>query len=53
MEEVKVKVTWGLAWALFWRMMLIELGISAVIGIIAFIAGAAALIPFLGGLGGW
>jgi len=47
MEEIKV--TWGLAWGLWWRMMLITLGIYAVIGLIAFIAGAAALIPFLGG----
>ena len=47
MEEIKV--TWRLAWGLWWRMMLITLGIYAVIGIIAFIVGAAALIPFLGG----
>jgi len=47
MEEIKV--TWGLAWGLWWRMMLITLGIYAVIGVIVFIAGAAALIPFLAG----
>ena len=47
MEEIKV--TWGLAWGLWWRFMLISLGIYAVIGLIAFLVGAAALIPFLGG----
>ena len=48
MEEVKV--TWRLAWGLWWRMMLITLGIYAVIGVIVFfIAGATALIPFLPG----
>jgi len=45
MEDVKV--TWRFAWALWWRMMLITLGIYAIVGVIAFIAGAAALIPFL------
>ena len=45
----EIKVTWGFAWGLWWRMMLITLGIYAVIGIIALIAGAAAFIPFLGG----
>ena len=44
----EIKVTWGFAWSLWWRCMLITLGIYAVIGIIAFIAGAAAFIPFLG-----
>ncbi len=47
MDKVEVKVTWGLAWALFWRMMLISLGVYAVIAIpIILIAGAAAFIPF-------
>lgn len=49
MEEVNV--TWRLAWGLWWRMMLITLGIYLIIGaigaIIAFIVGATALVPFL------
>ena len=44
----EIKVTWRFAWSLWWRMMLITLGIYAVIIIIAFIAGAAALLPFIG-----
>ena len=43
MEEVKV--TWRLAWGLWWRMLLITLGLYAIVGIIAFIAGVA-VIPF-------
>ncbi len=43
-----VRVTWRLAWGLWWRMMLISLGVYAVVGIFAFIAGVAALVPFLG-----
>ena len=31
MEEVQVKVTWRLAWSLYWRIMLISLGIYVVI----------------------
>jgi len=45
MEEIKV--TWRLAWGLWWRMMLISLGIYVIIGVIVFIVGAAAFIPFL------
>ena len=49
MEEISV--TWRLAWGLWWRMMLITLGIYAIIGaigvIIAFIIGATALLPLL------
>ena len=44
----EIKVTWRFAWSLWWRMMLITLGIYAVIIIIALIAGAAALLPFIG-----
>jgi len=47
MEEIRV--TWRFAWALWWRMMLITLGIYAVIGLIMFLVAGAALIPFLGG----
>ena len=46
MEEIKV--TWRLAWGLWWRMMLITLGIYAVIGLIMFMVLGAALIPLLG-----
>ncbi len=44
----EIKVTWGLAWGLWWRMTLITLGIYAVIGLIMFIVLGAALLPFLG-----
>lgn len=30
MEKVEIKVTWGLVWALWWRMMLISLAVYAV-----------------------
>jgi hypothetical protein len=46
----EVKPTWKLAWGLWWRMMLITLGIYAVVAIIALIVGAAAILPFLGSL---
>jgi len=50
MEEVNV--TWRFAWSLWWRMMLITLGLYSVIGIIAFIIAlivGVALVPFLSG----
>ncbi|MBE9482065.1 MAG: hypothetical protein IMY88_00080 [Chloroflexi bacterium] len=50
MDKVEVKVTWGLAWSLFWRWFLIQLGIGVIIWIIMFFVGAAFLIPFMGGL---
>ncbi len=31
MEEVQVKVTWRLVWSLWWRTMLINLGVYVVI----------------------
>ncbi|MBN2187126.1 MAG: hypothetical protein JW732_06715 [Dehalococcoidia bacterium] len=46
----EVKPTWRLAWGLWWRMFLISLGISAVVGLIIFlvmlIAGVSLLQPF-------
>ncbi len=33
----EVKPTWKLAWGLWWRMFLIGLGISVIIGLIVFI----------------
>ena len=50
MDKVEIEVTWGLVWALLWRGWLIGLGISAVIWLILFLVGVAALIPFLGSL---
>ena len=49
MDKVDVKVTWGLVWALWWRMALIGLGVSAVIWLIMFIVIGVTLLPFLGG----
>ena len=36
-NQVEVKPTWRLAWGLFWRMFLIELGVAAVIWLIVLI----------------
>ena len=50
MEEVKV--TWRLAWGLWWRMILITLGLYACIAIILFIIvliTGVALLPTLPG----
>jgi len=35
----EVKPTWKLAWGLWWRMFLISLGISAIIGAILVLVG--------------
>jgi hypothetical protein len=37
MDEIEVKVTWRFAWALYWRMLLMGLGISVVIWLIMLI----------------
>lgn len=37
----EVKPTWRLAWGLWWRMLLISLGISVLIGVILFLVGVA------------
>ncbi len=37
MDEIEVKVTWRLAWALYWRMLLMGLGIAFVIWLITLI----------------
>jgi len=34
MDEIEVKVTWRFAWALYWRMLLMGLGIAVVIWLI-------------------
>ncbi len=36
MDENEVRPTWRLAWGLWWRMLLISLGISVVVGGIMF-----------------
>jgi len=36
-DKVEVKPTWGLAWGLFWRMLLIYLGLSFIVWLILFI----------------
>ena len=44
MDKVDVHVTWGLVWALWWRMMLISLGVYAVVVLpFILIAGLAAI----------
>ena len=51
MAEIEVKVTWRFAWALYWRMLLMGLGIACIVWIIGFIVitvtGGAAFCPFL------
>ena len=59
-EKVVVKPTWGLAWGLWWRMFLIGLGITVVIGVICYFVVwpwllpklQLWLLPLLGGLFG-
>ena len=34
MDEIEVKVTWHFAWALFWRMLLMYMGIAFVVWLI-------------------
>ncbi len=52
-EKVTVKPTWGLAWGLWWRMLLINIGIVAIIIGITFAVGAVFLEsliePYFGG----
>lgn len=54
-EKVTVKPTWGLAWGLWWRMLLINIGIVAIIIGIMFAVGffflESLLGPYFGG--GW
>ena len=53
MDRIEVEPTWSLTWGLWWRGILITLGIYAAIAIIFLIvvllAGAAAFIPFMQG----
>ena len=45
----EVKPTWRLAWGLWWRMFLIGLGVSVVIGVILSLVG----ISLIGSLWPW
>ena len=47
MDKVDVKVTWGLVWAFWWRMMLISLGVWVVIYLILFAIIGTAILPYL------
>jgi len=40
-DKVEVKPTWRLAWGLFWRFFLINLGIYAVIFLIILLVGVS------------
>ena len=46
-EKVEVKPTWRLAWGLWWRMLLIGLGITVVIGVIFYFVVLPWLLPKL------
>ena len=35
----EIRPTWRLAWGLWWRMLLISVGVSVVIGVILFLVG--------------
>jgi len=37
--QVEVKVTWSLAWGLFWRMALMQLAAGFIFGLLIIIAG--------------
>ena len=50
-DKVEIRPTWRLAWGLWWRIFLIGLGISAVIGLIVFLVGIS-LIPWAALFGG-
>jgi hypothetical protein len=43
-EKVQVKPTWGLAWGLWWKMMLITIGVYVVIGLILWFVFLAAVL---------
>jgi hypothetical protein len=46
-EKGEVKPTWRLAWGLWWRMLLIGLGITVVIGVIFYFVVLPWLLPKL------
>jgi len=51
-DQVQVKPTWRLAWGLFWRMFLIYLGISVVVGGIFYFTVWALIVPWITTLSG-
>jgi len=46
----EIRPTWRLAWGLWWRMLLISVGVSVVIGVILFLVGIS-FVPWRGLLG--
>jgi hypothetical protein len=47
-DKVDVKPTWRLAWGLFWRILLIYLGINVALGVILYFTVVSAfIIPWL------
>ena len=47
----EVKPTWRLAWGLWWRMFLIGLGVSVIIGLILYLVAVpliVSLLPWVG-----
>jgi hypothetical protein len=50
MDEIEVKVTWRFAWSLYWRMLLMGLGIGLIawlIMLIAFMIVGGPICPYL------
>jgi len=45
--ENEVKPTWKLAWGLWWRMFLIGLGVSAVVGLITYLVAWTVMLRFI------
>jgi len=47
----EIRPTWRLAWGLWWRMFLISLGISVIIGLIMFLLGISLIMPWISSFG--
>jgi hypothetical protein len=48
-EKVQVKPTWGLAWGLWWKMLLITIAFQVIVGVIVwFVFLGAVVAPLLG-----
>jgi len=45
--ENEVKPTWKLAWGLWWRMFLIGLGVSAVVGVIMYLVAWTLMLRYI------
>jgi len=45
--ENEVKPTWKLAWGLWWRMFLIGLGVSAVVGVLMYLVAWTLMLRFV------